>query len=89
MLKLRSKMFRRVILTAHTIRTDRYDFTKFLGDVNLKIIPHFIDYHNEKVTCALLNQDAEILDQNRTTSVKWNCNECLSGENKQLFVQNI
>ena len=82
MLKLRSRMYRRVFITADTIRIDNYDFTEFLGKVNLNIIHTFILNHNKNVTCSLLISCLTDRDQNNSSSNKWDCEECLSSESK-------
>jgi len=82
MLKFRSRMYRRVFITSNTIRIDNYDFTEYLGKVNLNIIQTFILNHNKNVTCSLLISCLSDVSQNSTSSNKWDCEECLNSESK-------
>ena len=82
LLKFRSRMYRRVFITSSTIRIDNYDFTEYLGKVNLNIIHTFILNHNENVTCSLLISCLSDVSQNSTSSNKWDCEECLNSESK-------
>jgi len=76
-LKFRMKMFRRVYISDHSIRIDNYDFTEFLGSINLKIINAFLLNHNRNITCALLftslNNNA-----NGDLSINADCETCIS-----------
>ncbi len=82
MLKLRSRMYRRVFITSDTIRIDNYDFTEFLGKVNLNIIHTFILNHNKNVTCSLLISCLNDRNQDDTLTNILDCEECLSNERK-------
>ncbi len=82
MLKFKARMYRRVFIASNTIRIDNYDFTEYLGKVNLNIIHTFILNHNENVTCSLLVSCLIDGDKKNTKSNEWNCEECLSSESK-------
>ena len=82
MLKLRSRMYRRVFITHNTIRIDNYNFTEFLGKVNLNIIHRFILNHNKNVTCSILNSSLTDREQNNNSTNKWDCEECINSEGK-------
>lgn len=82
MLKLRSRMYRRVFISSGTIKIDDYDFTEFLGKVNLNIIRTFILYHNKNVTCSLLISCLNDRNQDNTLINIHDCEECLSKERK-------
>jgi hypothetical protein len=81
-LNFRSRMFRRVFVTPDTIRIDDYDFTEFLGKVNLNIIRTFMQNHSTSVTCSLLSPCLTDNEQNGNTIKEWECGECLKKESK-------
>ena len=80
-LKFRMKMYRRVYITDRSIRIDSYDFTEFLGSINLKIINAFLLNHNKNITCALL---VPYLSNtaNGDLSITADCEACISRGNK-------
>ncbi len=82
LLKFRSRMYRRVYISSNKIMIDYYDFTKFLGKVNLNIIHSFILNQNKNITCALLSES--LIDRKQTNNLesKWNCKECHTKESK-------
>lgn len=82
LLKFRSRMYRRVYITSAKIMIDNYDFTGFLGKVNLNIIHIFILNNNKNVTCSIISSSFSVRDQNNGLSNKWNCAECLINGNK-------
>ena len=82
LLKLRSRMYRRVFITANTIRIDNYDFTEYLGKVNLNIIHTFILNQNKNVTCSLLISCQNDRNQDNTLKNIHACEECLNSESK-------
>ena len=82
LLKFRSRMYRRVYITSNKIMIDNYDFTKFLGKVNLNIIHSFILNQNKNITCSLLISCLSNGDQDNPSLNKWDCEECLNRESK-------
>ena len=56
-IQLRSRLYRRVVIGSGRITIDRYDFTSFLGEMNLKIVTRLARSAGRNVRCSDLMAD--------------------------------
>jgi hypothetical protein len=77
---IRLRGMRRIAIGPASLKIDDYDFTHYLGQVNLDMINHFLNSKDNGVLCSELA--VYLLNHHKGSASKWDCRLCVEQKQK-------